>query len=433
MPFRSRLFVAAAALALAPTVAVAQAPLADAATGSAPDPQVKIRVPEGFKAHVFAKDLGCARHLAAAEDGTLYVAMRQRSCAGGEGGIAVVKDTDGNGTADWTRYAGEVEGSGVALYDGHLYFGEDHRVIRYALDDQGLPSGAPQTIVTGFPRQRSHASKPMAFSGDGRLFVTVGAPSNACQKRQRTPGSPGVEPCPQLQSQAGIWVYGADRTGQRHGAEGRRYATGIRNALALDWHPAADKLVFSSHGRDQLHALFKDHYSVEDSAELPGEEIHVADRRGQDFGWPYTYWDQRKGQRMQAPEYGGDGQTPARGDFVEPVAAMPGHWAPNDLVVYTHQAFPKAYRNGAFIAFHGSWNRAPLPQKGYNVVFVPMDAAARVTGSPIVFADRFKGKDELRSPRNAAHRPMGLAVGPDGALYIADSVKGWIWKVTHEG
>jgi glucose/arabinose dehydrogenase len=125
--------------------------------------------------------------------------------------------------------------------------------------------------------------------------------------------------------------------------------------------------------------------------------------------------------------------------------AFPGHWAPNDLLFYTGNAFPARYRNGAFVCFHGSWNRAPLKQGGYFVAFIPMDKAGRPAGPYEVFAENFAGvnepgvpgktadagKPDLASPNDAKHRPMGLAQGPDGSLYISDSVKGTVWRVVY--
>ena len=112
-----------------------------------------------------------------------------------------------------------------------------------------------------------------------------------------------------------------------------------------------------------------------------------------------------------------------------PVAAFPAHWAPNDLLIYQGSQFPSAYKDGAFIAFHGSWNRAPGPQGGYNVVFQPL-AGGKASGPFVVFADGFAGA--IKQPGRAAHRPTGLAVGPDGSLYIADDQGGRIWRVTAE-
>jgi glucose/arabinose dehydrogenase len=109
-----------------------------------------------------------------------------------------------------------------------------------------------------------------------------------------------------------------------------------------------------------------------------------------------------------------------------------GHWAPHDMLFYRGDHFPRRYRDGAFIAFHGSWNRAPLPQEGYNVVFQPL-TSGEGGGSFEVFADDFAGRAEIPSPGEAAARPMGLAEGPDGTLYISDSVQGKIWRVMYVG
>ena len=211
-----------------------------------------------------------------------------------------------------------------------------------------------------------------------------------------------------------------------------RYATGIRNAVALEWDEGGNALHFAQHGRDQLSQLWGEYYSDADNAEKPAEEFHRASQ-GSHHGWPYTYYDREKNARMLAPEYGGDGQKiDENAEYTPPLVAFPGHWGPNDMIFYNHKAFPSHYHGGAFVAFHGSWNRAPLPQGGYKIVFVPMNKGA-VTGEWSVFADGFKGQDVLNSPRDARYRPTGLAVGPKGALYIADSLKGRIWKVTYEG
>jgi len=394
-------------------------------------PETSIRLPDGFTATVFADDLGRTRHLAVRADGTVYAALRR--AVDGKGTVALT-DSDGDDQADKTTYFGQIVGTGIAIHNGHLYRSSDTEIVRYRLEPGvAVPTGDPETIVSGFLEQQQHATKPMTFDGAGNMYVTIGAPSNACQERMRTPGSPGLDPCPQLELQAGIWRFDADAPGQIHGEDGTQYSTGIRNGLSIDWHPSADALYFATHGRDSLHGLFPEYYTEEDNAELPAEEFHRA-HEGSDHGWPYTYWDHLKGARMVAPEYGGDGETMAEPDrYEKPQAAFPGHWAPNDLVFYTGTSFPELFRNGAFIAWHGSWNRAPLPQAGYNVAFIPMNATGEVTGDWFVFADKFKGKEPLLSPGDAEYRPAGLAVGPDGALYIAEDQTGRIWKVSYQG
>jgi glucose/arabinose dehydrogenase len=395
------------------------------------DEDAGIRVPEGFDAKVFAEGVGRARHIAVRDNGDVYVALRRPAHGSG---IVALRDEDGDGAADQTEYFGEHAGTGIAIHDGFLYASSDDAIYRYPLpeSDALAPESGPETVVEGFPAQRSHASKAFTFDDSDNLFVNIGAPSNACQEQDRTPGSPGQEPCPLLEDHAGIWRFDANKTDQTF-EDGERFVTGTRNIVALDWNPLAGELYFAMHGRDQLHDLFPELYTVEESAALPAEEVHLV-REGADYGWPYTYWDHLAGARMVAPEYGGDGQTVAQeGDYEVSKLTFPGHWAPNDLLFYTAEdAFPSAARGGAFIAFHGSWNRAPLPQDGYNVVFVPFEGPDP-TGEWSVFADGFKGAEVLEDSDDAEFRPMGLAQGPDGALYITDSVHGRIWRVTYEG
>jgi glucose/arabinose dehydrogenase len=394
------------------------------------DADAGIRVPEGFDARIFADGVGRARHIAVRNNGDVYVALRE---ATPEGGTAALRDQDGDGVADQVAYFGEHAGTGIAIDGGFLYASSDDAIYRYALPEGEalLPEGGPETVVGGFPEQRSHASKAFALDGSGNLYVNVGAPSNACQEEDRTGGSPGQQPCPLLENHAGIWRFDANKTGQTF-EDGERFVTGTRNIVALDWNSLTGELYFVMHGRDQLHELFPDLYTVEESAELPAEEFHVA-RAGADYGWPYTYWDPQANVRMIGPEYGGDGDTVAQdGNYQAPLLAFPGHWAPNDLLFYTAEdAFPEPARGGAFIAFHGSWNRAPLPQGGYNVVFVPF-VGTGPSGEWSVFADRFKGADVIADPDDAVYRPMGLAQSPDGALYITDSVQGRVWRVTYQ-
>ncbi len=124
------------------------------------------------------------------------------------------------------------------------------------------------------------------------------------------------------------------------------------------------------HGRDQLDLWPA--FTAEQNAELPAEML-VEVNSGDDFGWPYRYYDRIARGYCLAPEYGGDGKTVGRCESIEaPIYAFPAHWAPNGVLFYTGTLFPAHYRNGIFVVFHGSWNRAPLPQAGFNIAFLPM-------------------------------------------------------------
>jgi len=405
-------------------IAAAQLPECDPDNGG-------IELPEGFCAVVVADSVGSARHIVVDQSGDVYVAIRQTQAV--PGGIVALRDTTGDGRADVMEKFGPVGGTGIDLRDGYLYFAPDTALIRYPLAaDAFVPDGSYEMVVSGLPVGGAHAAKPFTFDDQGNIYVNIGAPSNACQEQDRTVGSPAPDPCPLLERFGGIWRFPAHRTGLTYDADGERFATGIRNAVALDWNSNTNNLYALQHGRDMLSVLFSDLYTEEESAELPAEEFFLINE-GDDFGWPYCYYDQIQNKKVLAPEYGGDGTEVGRCEQAEnPIMAFPGHWAPNDLLFYDGSQFPQRYRNGAFIAFHGSWNRAPLPQQGYKVVFVPFDGETP-SGEYEVFADGFKGVETLENPSDAAYRPVGLAVGPDGSLYISDSQKGRIWRVMYKG
>lgn len=389
-----------------------------------------IQLPKGFGAVVFADQLGLARHIAVRDNGDVYIALRRPTDGHG---IVALRDSDGDGRADLIRYFGDTPGSGIGIYKDYLYFASDTAVMRYRLrPGELLPDPTPEMIVQGFPEQSQHAVKPFTFDDKGYIYVDVGAPSNACQEKTRTRHSPGMKPCPQLERHAGIWRFQAERPGQTQLRDGYRYASGIRHAVALDWNFKEGELYALQHGRDQLDQLWPEHFNAEDNAELPAEEFLLV-REGSNFGWPYCYWDQRQDKRVQAPEYGGDGKKVGDCDqYGKPILAFPGHWAPNDLIFYTGDQFPSRYRDGAFIAFHGSWNRAPLQQAGYLVAFVPFQQG-KPSGAWERFADGFAGVDPIRSPDDARYRPTGLAVAPDGSLYISETEEGRVWRVFYYG
>ena len=387
-----------------------------------------VTLPAGFCATVFADGLGVARHIAVAADGTVYAALQAPSHGGG---IAVLHDTHGDGKADVVRYVGSEGGSGIGLHAGYLYFATETAVLRYPLKPgDPMPAGPAQTVVGGFPSQGEHAAKTIAFDAAGHLYVNVGAPSNACQQDDRVRGSPGIRPCPLLAEHGGIWRFDADKTDQRFPGDGMRYATGIRNAVAIAWGGSPAGLYVLQMGRDQLSDNWPKLYTDAENAELPAEEFFAVSAGG-DYGWPYCYYDGLQKKKVLAPEYGGDGKQVGDCDkYGQPIVAFPGHWAPEAVLFYVGHGFPAHYQGGAFVSFHGSWNRAPLPQAGYKVVFLPFHDG-RPAGPYEVFADGFAGSKDIRSPDSARYRPMGLAEGPDGALYIGDTQQGRIWRITY--
>jgi glucose/arabinose dehydrogenase len=389
-----------------------------------------LSLPDGFAAVLVADNIGRARHIAVNNNGDIYVRLRDDDS---EKSIVALRDTTGDGKADIIEYFNDyTRGSGIEINNNFLYFSSDTTVQRYPLENEKLiPEEAPEIIVKDFGYQTSHSSKPLTFDQSGNMYVTVGAPSNACQEKDRTLGSPGQDPCPLLDLYGGIWQFKADKVNQTQVDDGLRYATGIRNAMAIQWNTSSNILYGLQHGRDQLHQLYPEMYTEKESAELPAEEFLLI-REGVDFGWPYCYYDPEQNKKILAPEYGGNGKIIGRCENAEdPIMAFPAHYAPNDLLFYNGNNFPDKYENGAFIAFHGSWNRAPLEQKGYNVVFVPFNGE-KPSGEWEVFADGFAGTSSIRGPGDAEYRPMGLALGPDGSIYITDSQQGRIWRIFYQ-
>ena len=393
-------------------------------------------LPEGFCAVIVVDNIGHPRHIDVAANGDIYVRNRgsrdRDSRVPGEGVVAL-RDTNGDGRAEIVERFADHYGTGLELRDDYLYVSTSMEVFRYRMTGGDLlPSGPRELLVSGFPEQRGHSDKAFAFDENGHLYVNVGAPSNSCQAQARTAGSVGRQPCPQRERQASVWQFDADRLDQTQLDNGHQFVQGTRNILGLAWDPTTRALFAMQHGRDSLATLFGIYFSDEESAELPSEEL-LELREGADFGWPYCYYDHLRGARILAPEYGGDGQTVGDcGQYDRPLVAFPAHWAPHDLLFYTGDQFPARYVEGAFVVFHGSWNRAPLEQGGYQVVFAPR-RNGEFTGDWETFVDGFAVESPLISPRDAVHRPAGVAQGPDGSIYITDDTGGRVWRIVYTG
>jgi glucose/arabinose dehydrogenase len=392
------------------------------------DAGTQLKLPAGFSAVTVVENFGKTRHIAVAPNGAIFVKLARLKDGKG---IYRLLDTDGDGKADKISGFGSYPGTGMAIRKGYLYASSDEEVFRYKLDGDNnvVNPDQPEKIVTGLLSRHEHEAKAITLDYDGNLYVNIGAYSNSCQLQDRVKGSPGQKPCPILDSAGGIWQFKADQPNQTYGGD-TRYATGLRNVVGFDWNTATNSLFVMQHGRDQLHDLFPDMWDTKQSAELPAEcmyELH----KGSNCGWPYIFYDQFQHKKILAPEYGGDGKKTAGEDAQDPIVAFPGHLAPNGLLFYTGSQFPDKYKNGAFVAFHGSWNRAPEPQQGYYVVFVPFKDG-KPSGNWEVFADNFSGGPDKTASGRADYRPCGLAQGPDGSLYVTDDTKGTIWKISYK-
>lgn len=396
-------------------------------------------LPEGFEAVVVVDSIGSARHLAVNDNGDIYIKMRYAHPEGENMGL---RDTNGDGKADIMERFGVYDQSGyyataMRIYKDYLYFSTASEVMRQKLTPGKLtPESESEIMLTDDYRNSqwgySHIAKPITFDNEGHMYVQFGSPGDVCQPRDqnRKPGALGMDPCPELEWHGGIWQFDADKPGQTQ-KDGYRYATGIRSVVGMDWNHQDNTLYALQHGRDNMNRNWPELYSPWQSAMLPSEEF-LRVKEGADAGWPYYYYDQMQGKKLLNPEYGGDGIKEGNGaDYEQPIVAFPGHWAPNDLHFYRGDQFPDHYKNGAFIAFHGSTIRDPFPQAGYFIGFVPfVDGKA---GEWEVFADGFTQVEKIVDTGDAGYRPMGIAMGPDGSLYISESEHGKIWRVMYKG
>jgi len=409
----------AAAVIFAAGLDAATPPKCDADNGG-------LTLPSGFCALVVADGVGVARHFVVAPNGDVYVAILGNN----PGGVVALRDTNGDGRFEQKEHIGQGSTTGIALRHGYLYVAHPNSVERYKLTaGQLVPSGAPETVVMGIAGERQHGDKGLTFDDKGSLYVNVGAPSNACQSPDRQPKVAGQDPCQLLEKHGGVWKFDENKLGQTQDS-GTRFATGLRQFPAIAWHDNALYIVMNN--RDALDIFWPGMFTAKENAERPAEPMYRA-TQGANFGWPYCFFDYGQQKLLLNPEYGGDGKTEGRcTQFTKPIASFPAHWAPVDLMFYSGNQFPAKYKGGAFIAFHGSWNRAPMPMDGYNVTFQPFQGE-NPSGKFEIFANNFAGKPQIMAPTDAMYRADGVAQGPDGSLYIADSQKGRVWRVIYQG
>jgi glucose/arabinose dehydrogenase/mono/diheme cytochrome c family protein len=406
-----------------------------------PNDDSGLQLPRGFCATVFVDGIGHARHMVVAPSGVIYLNTWSGRYYGNDtphagGFLVALQDKSGAGKADVHERFGETiqsgckGGTGIGIYRDWLYAEINDRIVRYALPTGSIvPGGLAETIVSGLPLGGDHPMHPFIIDAKGTMYVDVASATNSCQVKNRTLKSPGLNPCAELETRGGVWRYDANKTNQVF-SPAERFATGIRNAEGF----AADsngRVFATQHGRDQLHTNWPDLYKPDEEATLPAEELLLLKPNG-DFGWPECYYDPFRQKLVLAPEYGGDGGKTVGvcADKIDPAGVFPAHWAPNAMVLYDQTQFPERYRGGVFIAFHGSWNRAPYTQGGYNVVFQPL-SGDHASGQCEIFADGFAGA--VKSPAKAEHRPSGLAVGPDGSLYVSDDIRGRIYRIVYRG
>jgi len=393
-----------------------------------------ITLPTGFCATIFFDGAGEPRQIAVTPQGRVFIDVPPSTPTATDGHVLALYDADNDGVAEQHATFGSVGGNGIAWSDGQLFVAANDRIVRYTVPDgSSAPTDAtPVVIAAGWPATGDHSAKSVAITGT-TMYVNVGSPSNACQVANRQPGSVGKDPCDELATRAGVWkldISGRDQTQ----AMGTRVATGVRNANALAIDPATQMLWGALNGRDQLNENWPAMFTAAQDTQLPSDELFAV-TTGADRGWPYCYHDPVAKQMKLAPEYGGNGVEQGRCAAIAPPAvAIPAHSAPLAMAFATGTQFPAAYRAGAFISNHGTRfdvNAPAAELHGYDVEFAPF-ANNQPTGELQKFATGFDaGKRPL--PDSAPHRPVGLAMMPDGSLLIGDDTGGRIWRVFYTG
>jgi glucose/arabinose dehydrogenase len=371
-----------------------------------------IKVPDGFCATIVTDDAGRGRHIAVRTNGDIFVA--RLASRRDSGGVSIVRDGE-------VATFGSAPVHGLALAsDSTLYVSTAHEILRYRFRGDSMgPRKGVDTIVAGLPGGPV-PSNSIVLAPDGDILVGIPSSAASCGARR---------PCPDLATSAGVWRFDTGKRNQSLG-DGTRIATGLRAPIAIAINPRDTLVYVVTHGPDSLHERFPQVDPVV-AATHPGDEmIRVSNFRA-DYGWPYCYYDVIAGTRVLSPEYGGDGKSTTGCDrLTRPLMSFPAHWEPMAMVFSRGKQWPAKYRDGAFVAFHGSSHRAPLPEDGYAVAYVPF-----VKGVPTmdfeVFADGFAGA--MKSPAGARSRPSGLAQGADGSLYVSDDKGGRIWRITYKG
>jgi glucose/arabinose dehydrogenase len=398
----------------------------------------------GFCASIYADSLSGVRQIAVAPNGDVFVATQGR----GGNGIVALRGKERAETRE--TFANGFRSSHLALFGNHLYTEVQPplvqrgagaptsppgttMIVRYPIKVGDLkPAGAPDTIVQGLIAGPGHSTRNFAIDRSGALYVNIGSATNSCENPPRQPRAAGNNPCTEADTRAVIWKFDANKTHQQAGPS-NAYARGIRNAVGIAIGPDG-RLWATQHGRDDLQGWFKQ-LNMDSVAALtygadnPAEQLMQVNQ-GDDYGWPYCYFSRVENKLVESPEYGGDGKKVGQcASKKTPVATFPGHWAPNGLFFSTGAQLPAKYKSGAFIAFHGSWNRAPEPQGGYVVVFQPLNNG-RAAGKYEIVADF--APNLAPKAAGSPHRPTAVAQMADGSLLVADDAGGRIYRITYK-
>ena len=340
-------------------------------------------VPAGFHINIFAKDFKQPRFLAVAPNGDIFLADT------GGGKVVILRDSQRTGGAQQREdfAQGLNRPFGIAFHEDYVYIGNTGEVVRFRYDKLTSKRLGDAEHNLDLPTGGGHFTRTLAFSKDGKiLYVSVGSSSNIdFEKDQR---------------RAAVLVCDPD------GKNSRIFASGLRNAVGLAVEPLTGEVWVSVNERDEL------------GDNLP-PDYFTSIKDGGFYGWPYSYIGGNVDPRVQ----------PQKPELVAkaiiPDVLLGAHVAPLQFAFYTGKQFPESYRGGAFVAEHGSWNRAT--RAGYQVAFVAFKDG-KASADPVPF---LTGLVPDPSGRNVNGRPVGVAVASDGALLVSDDGAGVVYRVSY--
>lgn len=345
----------------------------------------ELSLPDGFRIEIYADNLPNARALTLGERGTVFVS------APAAGKVYALRDGQ-----RYLMAEGLNAPNGIAFHQGALYVAEIDRILRYDAIEQSLTRPPlPQVVRADLPKETHHGMRYIGFGPDGKLYVSIGAPCNACVGAPFKRGGAALE-------YASITRMNAD------GSQWEVVARGVRNSVGFDWHPQVGQLWFTDNGRDWL------------GDDLPSCELNRLQKAGNHFGFPYCHQGD-----LPDPEFG-KGKRCA--DYQPPAAKLGAHVAPLGLRFYTGKMFPPNYRNQILVAKHGSWNRSR--KSGYSVSLLRLDADGKVIGEQ-TFIEGWLSQG-LFGAEKVSGRPVDLLVLPDGSLLVSDDHAGRIYRVSYK-
>ncbi len=353
-------------------------------------PIASLTPPPGFQAAVYAENVENARSMARGPRGTVFVGSRT------VGKVHAVVDSNGDHRADRVVLiaSGLDQPNGIAMRNGALYVATASRILRYDDIEQHLDAPpAPVVVRDGLPNpDRGHTWKYIAFGPDDLLYMSVGAPCNVCESPAMVSAIVRMKP---------------------DGSDLEVFAEGVRNSVGFDWHPVTRDLWFTDNGRDLL------------GDDVPNDELNVASRAGQHFGFPFCHQGD-----VPDPQFG---SQRACSTAEAPVQLLGPHVAALGVMFYTGAMFPASYQNAAIIAQHGSWNRStPI---GYRVMVARTDGRRVTSYEP--FVDGFLPGISAGAPGGrgagvaAIGRPVDMLQMPDGSVLISDDTGNRLIRVSY--